>query len=411
MDVAERVRARVAGLLGDFAARGVLAGEPDLARLAVAPCRDAANGDLTINAALAFGPAWRGPGHGARGLAAALAQDLARDADVARVTAARGFLTLALSRHALGAAAGAILGQGGLGLPAASGAAWLVRVAAPRDREGVTGALDGARAAVVADALRRFRSAVGDEAALAVEASGPSGSELLRSLGVASDRDRGSRAGSGACAVLTVVPRGGAQPEALGKAGSVVPVAACRLVPGPAGATPDAALVGHDAAALRFAMLCRPRPQPLELDPETAADRSHAGPLFDVRYAHMRAARLLRGFGPDTPPARAALARAGLSGLTAPAERDLLRALALLPHALRRAFAEHEPSRLTAGLRDLAAAVHRQWNASKDQPQLRFVNEERRDLTEARLGLMMASTIALKSGLGLFGITAPEELR
>ena len=73
--------------------------------------------------------------------------------------------------------------------------------------------------------------------------------------------------------------------------------------------------------------------------------------------------------------------------------------------------ASGSPQRLAAHLRRVAKAVHSQWNRSKEQPQLRFVNEEMRDLAEARLGLVTAAALVLRSGLDILGITAPDEMR
>ena len=40
-----------------------------------------------------------------------------------------------------------------------------------------------------------------------------------------------------------------------------------------------------------------------------------------------------------------------------------------------------------------------------------FVNEEQRNLTCARLALVVSLTAVLASGLGILGVSAPEEMR
>ena len=406
MDVVAELRGRVAGLLADMAARGLLRDGPDLARLTVEPCRDAARGDLVVNAALAFGPLWRGAGPGTPALAQALAAGLARDSDLARVAAAgAGFLNVTLATVRLAAAASAVLA--GDAVPVLGRAGEPVRVAAPPPAgRPAAGNLDHGRAAVVADALARLLAGTGHDVTFHLDAGATAFEDGLRRLGLtapwatAAGRAPGA-APSRAIEVRSTEPGGKrAGPAAPGTV--VVPVAPCRLA---------ADLGPGDPDALRFAILCRARTAPLRLDPAGAADRSHAGPLFDVRYAHARGARMLRmadDAGADRAAWGRALARVACAG---DLDRDLLRAVALFPHAVERALAEHEPQRVAALMRDLSAAVHRHWYRSKDQPQLRFVNEEQRDLTRARLGLMMASTIVLKSGLGLFGIAAPDEMR
>ena len=114
---------------------------------------------------------------------------------------------------------------------------------------------------------------------------------------------------------------------------------------------------------------------------------------------------------PDLDLSPAALARSELESLSDVGEVAIIRLIAQYPRTVEAAAAAHEPHRIAFHLYELASAVHSQWNRGKDQPQLRFVNEEERDLTKARLGLVTASTLVLKSGLGVLGVTAPDEMR
>ncbi len=76
-----------------FADKGLAA--PDLSRVVVEAPRDASHGDLATNAAMVLGKLWGGP---PRALADALALELGRDADVARVdVAGPGFVNLTLT--------------------------------------------------------------------------------------------------------------------------------------------------------------------------------------------------------------------------------------------------------------------------------------------------------------------------
>ena len=75
------------------------------------------------------------------------------------------------------------------------------------------------------------------------------------------------------------------------------------------------------------------------------------------------------------------------------------------------AHAGHEPHRVAFYLHDLAALFHSHWNRGKDQPQLRFLNEKERDLSNARLALVCSLTSVLASGLNVLGVNAPDEMR
>lgn len=170
--------------------------------------------------------------------------------------------------------------------------------------------------------------------------------------------------------------------------------------------------VGADA--VRFMMLFRKNDAPLEFDLAKVIEQSKDNPVFYVQYAHARARSVLRlgkAAHPDRSLEPSHLADADLALLDDDGERALLQLVAQYPRLVEAAAAAHEPHRLAFYLYELASAFHSQWNRGKDQPQLRFVNEKERDLTYARLALVTASTIVIKSGLGILGVNAPEEMR
>ena len=71
----------------------------------------------------------------------------------------------------------------------------------------------------------------------------------------------------------------------------------------------------------------------------------------------------------------------------------------------------HEPHRVAFYLHELASLLHAQWNRGKDAAELRFVNENKRDLTCARLALIFSLSTVLAAGLGVLGVSAPDEMR
>ncbi|WP_131193969.1 arginine--tRNA ligase [Lichenihabitans psoromatis] len=170
--------------------------------------------------------------------------------------------------------------------------------------------------------------------------------------------------------------------------------------------------VGRDA--VRFMMLFRSNDAMLDFDLRKVIEQSKDNPVFYVQYAHARGRSVMRqaaGVFPDLDLGDTALRDAKLDLLTDEGETGLVRLLAQYPRQILAAAASHEPHRIAFYLHDLASALHSHWNRGKDQPQLRFVNEESRDLTSARLALVQATTSVLASGLGLLGVSAPEEMR
>jgi len=85
--------------------------------------------------------------------------------------------------------------------------------------------------------------------------------------------------------------------------------------------------------------------------------------------------------------------------------------LALFPRTVEAAALSHEPHRIAFYLYEIAARLHGHWTRGKDRPQLRFLNEERRHLTTARLALVTAIATVLATGLGILAVRAPEEMR
>jgi len=170
--------------------------------------------------------------------------------------------------------------------------------------------------------------------------------------------------------------------------------------------------VGVDA--VRFMMLYRKNDAPLEFDLAKVIEQSKDNPVFYVQYAHARGKSVLRqavaSFS-DLDVAPAALLVAPLALLTDEGEISLAKAIAQYPRLIEAAAAAHEPHRVAFYLHDLASIFHAHWNRGKDKPQLRFVNADARDLTCARLALVVSLTVVLASGLRLLGVNAPDEMR
>jgi len=170
--------------------------------------------------------------------------------------------------------------------------------------------------------------------------------------------------------------------------------------------------VGRDA--VRFMMLFRKNDAPLDFDLAKVREQSKDNPVFYVQYAHARCASVFRQAAAAMPAldtGAVALADANLSLLADDAERALIRRVAQYPRLVESAAASHEPHRVAFYLYDLASEFHALWNKGKEQPHLRFVNDEAPDSTKARLALVHSLMCVLGSGLALLGVSAPDEMR
>jgi arginyl-tRNA synthetase len=164
--------------------------------------------------------------------------------------------------------------------------------------------------------------------------------------------------------------------------------------------------VGRDA--VRFTMLTRKSDAQMEFDLDKVVEQSRDNPVFYVQYAHARCRSVLRQAG---DPAPAELAAAPLDALADPAELALIRRLTTWPRTVEAAAVAREPHRIAFFLHDLASDFHVLWNKGRDDATLRFIRGDEPDATRARLALVAATAMVLRSGLAVMGVTPVEEMR
>ena len=168
--------------------------------------------------------------------------------------------------------------------------------------------------------------------------------------------------------------------------------------------------VGKDA--VRFMMLTRKSDAPLDFDFDLVKDKSRDNPVFYVQYAHARIFSVMKnarelGWQVDD----ADLAGASFDALTHKAELGLIQLLGAYPRMLAAAAQAREPHRVAFYLMDLAAAFHGLWNLGKEELQLRFIQEDDEAGSMARLALIRATALTLRSGFDVIGVTPQDELR
>ena len=164
---------------------------------------------------------------------------------------------------------------------------------------------------------------------------------------------------------------------------------------------------------VRFMMLYRKNDAPLDFDFVKVTEQSRDNPVFYVQYAHARASSVLRNVRdvfPDLDLGGGALAQSDLDRLSDAAEVALIRKIAQFPGIVEASAQAHEPHRIAFYLYDIAAEFHALWNRGKDSPQLRFIYETDRELSRARVALVVATRQVLASGLGILGVKAMHEM-
>ncbi len=171
--------------------------------------------------------------------------------------------------------------------------------------------------------------------------------------------------------------------------------------------------VGRDA--VRFMMLFRKNDAVLEFDLAKVLEQSRDNPVFYVQYGHARAQSIFRNARAAFPELPAELIKlvevANLERLSDPAELSLMRRIALYPRIIEAAATAHEPHRIAFYLFDLASEFHAFYTLGNASPHLRFIIQDDRQQTEARLVLVQGVATVLASGLKLLGVAAPDEMR
>ncbi len=170
--------------------------------------------------------------------------------------------------------------------------------------------------------------------------------------------------------------------------------------------------VGRDA--VRFTMLTRKPDAQMEFDLDLARASTRENPVWYVQYVHARCRSVLRlaaatlGAAETSP---AALAQAALDSLTAPAELAMVRRLIAWPRVVEGAALAREPHRIAFFLYDLASDFNMLWQSGRADATLRFLREDAPAETLARLALVSAVAIVIRSGLAVAGVVPVEELR
>jgi arginyl-tRNA synthetase len=170
--------------------------------------------------------------------------------------------------------------------------------------------------------------------------------------------------------------------------------------------------VGADA--VRFMMLFRKNDAVLDFDLAKVLEQSRDNPVFYVQYGHARGHSVFRNAYeafPELPPPSEMVNAANLDLLSHPAELALIRQIALYPRVIEAAATAHEPHRIAFYLYDLASDFHALWTLGTASPHLRFIIQDDRQMTMARLGLVQGVVTVLASGLTLLGVKAREEMR
>ena len=120
-----------------------------------------------------------------------------------------------------------------------------------------------------------------------------------------------------------------------------------------------------------------------------------------VQYTHARACSILRNAGEDA--VNAAEAGFGAKYITGESAHELIKLLYALPDVIIEAGDKYEPSVVTRHIVDIAQAFNKFYHDE-------HILVDNEDEKAAKLALVIAAKAAIKNGLGLLGMKAPEKM-
>ncbi len=162
--------------------------------------------------------------------------------------------------------------------------------------------------------------------------------------------------------------------------------------------------VGADAA--RFIFLSRKSDAKLDFDLEVVKRQSMDNPVFYVQYAHARICSVVRKAEDEgrTDLLEGGMDLAGLTALDTPEDMSLLRKLEQFPDVVQSSAQALSPHPIAGWCQETAQALHRHYT------QHTVLHADDAAVARARLFLLRAVAQAIRNGLSVLGVTAPQRM-
>ena len=162
--------------------------------------------------------------------------------------------------------------------------------------------------------------------------------------------------------------------------------------------------VGKDAT--RFIMLNRSSDVELDFDFDSVVEKSKDNPLYYVQYCYARIASVFRHLDmnliDDVKIKKFDFEYSN-------AEIKVIKKISEWPKCVELSSAKLEPHRIPTYLFELASLFHSYWNLGKDNPQKRFINDEKKINDDKLIFLKVISNV-VKSGMDIVGVNVPEKM-
>jgi arginyl-tRNA synthetase len=162
--------------------------------------------------------------------------------------------------------------------------------------------------------------------------------------------------------------------------------------------------VGKDAT--RFIMLNRSSDVELDFDFDNVIEKSKDNPLYYVQYCYARIASVFRHLEKDL---KSDLKINKYDFQYSDDEINILKKISEWPKCIDVSSHKLEPHRIPTYLYELASLFHSYWNLGKDNPEKRFINDQKK-ITDDKLIFLKVISNVIKSGMDIVGVSVPEKM-
>ena len=162
--------------------------------------------------------------------------------------------------------------------------------------------------------------------------------------------------------------------------------------------------VGKDAT--RFIMLNRSSDVELDFDFEKVKEKSKDNPLYYVQYCFARISSVFRHVNLDI---NKDLNISEYNFQYSNDEIKILKKIAEWPKCIEVASLRLEPHRIPVYLYELSSEFHSYWNMGKDDPNKRFINDQKQIPNDKLVFLKVISNV-IRSGMNIVGVDTPEKM-
>ena len=162
--------------------------------------------------------------------------------------------------------------------------------------------------------------------------------------------------------------------------------------------------VGKDAT--RFIMLNRSSDVELDFDFDSVIEKSKENPLYYVQYSYARISSVFRHLKKDL---KSDIEIDRYDFQYSEDEITILKKISEWPKCIDTASKKLEPHRIPTFLYELASLFHSYWNLGKDNPDKRFINEQKKITNDKLIFLKVVSNV-VKSGMDIVGVSVPEKM-